>query len=127
MKEIIHSTQAPEAIGPYSHGVRTGNLVFLSAQLPIDKETGDFKDNTIKGQTQQSFMNVQHILKAAGLSMKHIVKTTVLLKNIEDFAGMNEVYQTFFQEDCPARSAYAVADLPKNALVAVEVIACTDI
>lgn len=123
MKEIIHSTQAPDAIGPYSHGVNTGELVFLSGQLPIDKETGNFKDETITGQTHQSLTNVQYILEAAGLSMDHVVKTTVLLKNIDDFAAMNEVYQTFFKENCPARSAYAVADLPKNALVEIEVIA----
>ena len=123
MKNIIATEKAPGAIGPYSQGVKAGNFVFVSGQLPIDPATGAFAGRCIKCHTEQSLKNVQAILEAQGLSMKNVVKTTVLLQNMSDFAAMNEVYATFFTEDCPARAAFEVAKLPKDALVEIEAIA----
>ena len=123
MKTIIATEKAPGAIGPYSQGVKAGNFVFVSGQLPIDPATGAFAGPCIKCQTKQSLLNIQAILEAQGLSLKNVVKTTVLLQNIGDFAAMNEVYATFFTEDCPARAAFEVAKLPKDALVEIEAIA----
>ena len=123
MKNIIATEKAPGAIGPYSQGVKAGNFVFVSGQLPIDPATGAFAGPCIKCQTEQSLKNIQAILESQGLSMKNVVKTTVLLQNIGDFAAMNEVYATFFTEDCPARAAFEVAKLPKDALVEIEAIA----
>ena len=123
MKKIIATEKAPGAIGPYSQAVRAGNLVFVSGQLPIDPATGAFPEGCVKCHTRQALNNIKHILEAEGLSMKNVVKTTVLLKNMDDFAAMNEVYATFFTEDCPARAAFQVAKLPKDALVEIEAIA----
>lgn len=123
MKTIIATEKAPGAIGPYSQGVKAGNFVFVSGQLPIDPATGAFAGPCIKCQTSQSLKNIQAILEAQGLSMKNVVKTTVLLQNMGDFAAMNEVYAEFFTEDCPARAAFEVAKLPKDALVEIEAIA----
>ncbi len=123
MKKIIATEKAPGAIGPYSQGVKAGNYVFVSGQLPIDPATGEFAGPCIACQTKQSLKNVQSILEAEGLSMKNVVKTTVLLKNMDDFAEMNKVYAEFFTEDCPARAAFQVAKLPKDALVEIEAIA----
>ncbi len=123
MKNIIATEKAPGAIGPYSQGVKAGNFVFVSGQLPIDPATGAFPCDCIKAQTEQSLKNVQAILEAQGLTMKNVVKTTVLLQNMSDFAAMNEVYGTFFTEECPARAAFQVAKLPKDALVEIEAIA----
>ena len=123
MKNIIATEKAPGAIGPYSQGVKAGNYVFVSGQLPIDPATGAFPGDCIKCQTKQSLLNIQAILEAQGLSMKNVVKTTVLLKNMDDFADMNGVYAEFFTEDCPARAAFQVAKLPKDALVEIEAIA----
>ncbi len=123
MKNIIATEKAPGAIGPYSQGVKAGNFVFVSGQLPIDPATGAFPCDCIKAQTEQSLKNVQAILEAQGLTMKNVVKTTVLLQNMGDFAAMNEVYGTFFTEECPARAAFQVAKLPKDALVEIEAIA----
>ncbi len=123
MKNIIATEKAPGAIGPYSQGVKAGNFVFVSGQLPIDPATGAFPSDCIKAQTEQSLKNVQAILEAQGLTMKNVVKTTVLLQNMGDFAAMNEVYGTFFTEECPARAAFQVAKLPKDALVEIEAIA----
>lgn len=122
MKKVIATQNAPGAIGPYSQGIVAGDLVFVSGQLPIDPATGSMPDN-IKAQTEQSLKNVQAILEAEGLSMKNVVKTTCLLQNMGDFADMNEVYGTFFTEDCPARAAFQVAKLPKDALIEIEAIA----
>lgn len=120
----ISTSNAPAAIGPYSQAVDSGaGLVFLSGQLPIDPATGAFPEGGIQAQTRQSLRNVQAILVAAGLSLAHVVKTTVFLSDMADFAAMNEVYATFFAEPFPARSAVAVKALPKGALVEIECIA----
>ncbi len=120
----ISTSNAPAAIGPYSQAVDSGaGLVFLSGQLPIDPATGAFPEGGIQVQTRQSLRNVQAILAAAGLSLAHVVKTTVFLSDMADFAAMNEVYATFFAEPFPARSAVAVKALPKGALVEIECIA----
>lgn len=123
MKKIIATTHAPAAIGPYSQAVEVNNTIYISGQLPIDPKTGQFPEGGIKEQTQQSFNNIKAILAEAGLTTDHIVKTTVLLASIEDFGAMNEVYTTQFGDTYPARSAFAVKDLPKGALVEIEVIA----
>ena len=123
MKKVLATEKAPAAIGPYSQGVRGGDYVFVSGQLPIDPATGTFAGEDIASQTRQSLTNIKAILESGGLSMNQVVKTTVLLKNINDFSAMNEVYATFFQGECPARAAFAVAALPKDALVEIEAIA----
>ena len=122
-KERINTEAAPAAIGPYSQGISTNGLVFVSGQLPIDPSTGAFAGETIQEQTEQSIKNIQAILEKKGLSLDDVVKTTVLLKDINDFAAMNEVYAKYFTGDCPARSAFQVVALPKDALVEIEAIA----
>ena len=122
MKEVISSKKAPGAIGPYSQGIVAGGLVFVSEQLPIDAATGVMAEG-IEQQTKQSLTNIQHILAEAGLTMKDVVKTTVFLADMALFGDMNKVYATFFETDCPARSAVAVKALPKDALVEIECIA----
>ena len=122
MKAIITS-KAPAAIGPYSQAIEAGGFVFASGQLPINPATGAFPEGGIKEQTRQSILNAQAILQEAGCSLANVVKTTVLLADIADFAAMNEVYASFFSEPFPARSAFAVRDLPKGALVEIEMIA----
>lgn len=122
MKEVISSKKAPGAIGPYSQGIVAGGLVFVSGQLPIDAATGVMAEG-IEQQTKQSLTNIQHILAEAGLTMKDVVKTTVFLADMSLFGDMNKVYATFFEIDCPARSAVAVKALPKDALVEIECIA----
>ncbi|HIR31303.1 MAG TPA: RidA family protein [Candidatus Faecousia faecavium] len=124
MNHPIHTENAPAAIGPYSQAVQAGNLLFVSGQLPIDPATGAFAGEDIATQTRQSLTNVCSILEKAGYSCADVVKTTVLLANIEDFAAMNAVYAEFFTENCPARAAYAVKDIPKGALVEIEAFAC---
>ena len=124
MNHPIHTENAPAAIGPYSQAVQAGNLLFVSGQLPIDPATGAFAGEDIASQTRQSLTNVRNILEKAGYSCVDVVKTTVLLANIEDFAAMNAVYAEFFTENCPARAAYAVKDIPKGALVEIEAVAC---
>ena len=123
MKEILSTTAAPAAIGPYSQGVKACNLVITSGQIPVDPATGAFAEGGIREQTRQSLLNVQAVLAQAGLGMEHIIKTTVFLKDMNDFAAMNEVYATFFPGNPPARSAVEVARLPKDALVEIEAIA----
>ena len=118
MKEILSTQAAPAAIGPYSQGVSAGGIVITSGQLPVDPATGAFA-----GQTSQSLLNVQAVLAAAGLTLENVIKTTVFLKDMNDFAAMNEVYATFFPGNPPARSAVEVARLPKDALVEIEAIA----
>ena len=122
MKTVIATDKAPAAIGPYSQGIRAGALVFTSGQLPIDPATGAFPD-TIEAQTKQSLENCRAILAAAGLTMENVVKTTVFLKDMNDFAAMNGVYATFFPTNAPARSAVEVARLPKDARVEIECVA----
>ena len=122
-KTAIHTEQAPAAIGPYSQGIQAGNTIYVSGQIPIDPATGEFAGEDIAAQTRQSLTNIREILKAGGADMSHIVKTTVLLKDIADFAAMNEVYAEFFTEPYPARAAFQAAALPKGALVEIEAIA----
>ena len=121
--KAISTSKAPAAIGPYSQAIEAGGMVFASGQLPIDPATGAFPEGGIKEQTRQSILNAQAILQEAGCSLANVVKTTVLLADIADFAAMNEVYASFFSEPFPARSAFAVRDLPKGALVQIEMIA----
>lgn len=123
MKKVLATKEAPAAIGPYSQAVRVDKLVFVSGQLPIDPSTGKFAGEDIVAQTRQSLTNIKNILASDGLTMADVVKTTVLLKNIGDFAAMNEVYATFFEGACPARAAFEVAALPKGALVEIEAVA----
>lgn len=123
MKKALNTEKAPAAIGPYSQGIEANGMVFLSGQLPIDATTGAFPEGGIKEQTRQSLQNAKSILQSAGLDMKNVVKTTVLLSDINDFVAMNEVYSEFFEQPYPARSAFAVRDLPKGALVEIEMIA----
>ena len=121
--KAISTTKAPAAIGPYSQAIEANGFVYASGQLPIDPTTGQFPEGGIKEQTRQSLTNAQNILKEAGIDLSHVVKTTVFLSDIANFAAMNEVYAEFFSEPFPARSAVAVKDLPKGALVEIEVIA----
>ncbi len=121
--KVISTKKAPAAIGPYSQAIRIGNLVYTSGQIPIDPTTGTFVEGGIKEQTCQSLTNVKAILEEAGLSMTNVVKTTVFMADMNDFADMNAVYSEFFSEPYPARSAVAVKTLPKGALVEIEVFA----
>ena len=123
MKNVIATTNAPAAIGPYSQGIQACNLVITSGQLPVDPATGAFAEGGIAGQTRQSLLNVQAILAEAGLTMENVIKTTVFLSDMNNFAAMNEVYATFVPGNPPARSAVEVARLPKDALVEIEAIA----
>lgn len=122
MKEAIATNGAPGAIGPYSQAIDAGSLVFVSGQLPIDPSTGTMPED-IADQTAQSLMNAAAILQSVGLTLDNVVKTTVLLADIADFGAMNEVYSHYFEAPFPARSAFAVRDLPKGARVEIEVIA----
>lgn len=121
--KAIHTDNAPKAIGPYSQAIEANGFIFASGQLPIDPATGKFAEGGIKEQTRQSLTNAQNILKAAGIDLSHVVKTTVFLSDMANFGAMNEVYAEFFKEPFPARSAVAVKTLPKEALVEVECIA----
>ncbi len=121
--KAINTSNAPGAIGPYSQAIEVGNLVYTSGQLPIVPSTGSFVEGGIEEQTRQSLLNIEAILKAAGLSMRNVVKTTVYLSDMNNFAAMNSVYSEFFAEPYPARSAVAVKTLPKEALVEIEVVA----
>ena len=121
--KVINTNKAPKAIGPYSQAIEANRLVITSGQLPIDPATGEFAPGGIKEQTRQSLTNAKAILEEAGISMANVMKTTVFLSDMNNFAAMNEVYAEFFSEPFPARSAIAVKTLPKNALVEVECIA----
>ena len=123
MKKIIATSKAPGAIGPYSQGVIAGNMIFTSGQLPMDAQTGEMVENDIELQTRKSLQNVKAILEEAGSGMEKIVKTTVYLSDMANFVKMNEVYKEFFTGDFPARSAFQVARLPKDALVEIEAVA----
>lgn len=124
MKEIISTTGAPGAIGPYSQAVKAGDLLFVSGQLPIDPATGAFAGDDIAAQTRQSLTNVKNIVAAAGMTMADVVRVGVFLQDMEHFGAMNAVYGEFFTGDCPARAAVQVARLPKDALVEIEAVAC---
>jgi 2-iminobutanoate/2-iminopropanoate deaminase len=121
--KAISTEKAPAAIGPYSQAIEANGFVYASGQLPIDPATGQFPEGGIKEQTRQSILNAQAILESVGLSLSNVVKTTVFLADMNDFAAMNEVYASFFQAPYPARSAVAVKTLPKGAMVEIECIA----
>ena len=123
MKTVISTSKAPAAIGPYSQAIQIGDLLFVSGQVPIDPSTGAIVEGDVKAQAQQSLNNLKAILNAAGTNMGAVVKTTVFLADMNDFAAMNEVYAQFFQEPFPARSAVQAARLPKDAKVEIEAIA----
>lgn len=125
MKQVLHTDKAPAAIGPYSQGTaaKGGEIVFVSGQLPIDAATGNFAGEDIAAQTRQSLLNVQAILESHGCTLDNVIKTTVFLKDMNEFAQMNEVYATFFTAEPPARAAVEVARLPKDAKVEIEAVA----
>lgn len=124
MKKAIATKNAPAAIGPYSQAIEVGDMVFVSGQLPVDPVTGEFEPGGVKELTRRSLTNIKNILAATGLTMEHVVKTTVFLADMADFAEMNEAYASFFEGVAPARSAMAVKTLPKGARVEIECIAC---
>lgn len=121
--QVLHTDKAPKAVGPYSQAIEVNGFVFASGQLPIDPTTNEFVVGGVKEQTRQSLTNALHVLQSAGLDLSSVVKTTVYLSDISNFGPMNEVYSDFFKEPYPARSAFAVKDLPKGALVEIECIA----
>ena len=123
MNERIATETAPAAIGPYSQAIKAGNTIYVSGQIPIDPAKGEFAGDDIASQTRQSLTNIKNILAAAGTDMSHVVKTTVLLADIADFAAMNDVYAEFFTEPYPARAAFQAAAIPKGALVEIEAVA----
>ena len=121
--KVLHSDHAPKALGPYSQAIEVNGFVFTSGQIPIDPATDKFVEGGIKEQTRQSLTNIQNVLKEAGIDLSHVVKTTVFLSDMDNFAAMNEVYAEFFVQPFPARSAVAVKTLPKGALVEIECVA----
>ena len=121
-KEIISTDKAPAAVGPYSQAVRWGDFVFISGQIPIDPSTGQ-SQNDIKSQTLQVMKNLEEVLTAAGSSLEKVTKTTLFIKNMDDFSVINEVYTSFFKQDPPARSTVEVARLPKDVMIEIEAIA----
>lgn len=127
MKKIISTENAPKAVGPYSQAVWANDLLFISGQIPIDPSTGKFISEDVKEQTKQVFKNLGSILQEAGMDFENIVKATVYLADMNDFAAMNEVYASFFEKDFPARAAFQVVKLPLGAKVEIEAIAVRDI
>lgn len=123
MKKQIATPNAPAAIGPYSQAIMAGNMIFVSGQLPIVPATGEFPSADISAQTRQSLENIKAILESEGYTMADVVKTTCLLDNIADFAAMNAVYAEYFATEAPARAAFEVGKLPKNALIEIEAVA----
>ena len=123
MKRIINTTNAPAAIGPYSQAVEANGTLYISGQVPINPSVGKIETTEVIAQTEQVFANINAILIEAGYSFADVVKSTVFLSDIADFAGMNEVYKKYYQSECPARSAFAVKALPLGALVEIETIA----
>jgi len=123
MKKCINSEKAPKAIGPYSQAVEANGTLYISGQLPVDVTTGKFVEGGVKEQTEQVMKNIGYILEQAGYSFKDVVKPTCLLSDISGFAEMNAVYGEYYKEECPARAAFAVKDLPLGALVEIETIA----
>ena len=126
MKKEISTPNAPYAIGPYSQGVKIGNMVFVSGQLPIDPQTGKFPDDDIAVLTRRSLDNISAVLYEAGMTMRDVVKTTIFLVDMNDFKAVNEVYAGYFDDVAPARSAVAVAELPKGARIEIEAIAISE-
>ena len=125
-KEVIITEKAPKALGPYSAGIKAGNLVFTAGQLGLDPQSGDFVAGGIEAQTQKALENLSAVLEAAGSSLAQVVKTTVFLKDMNDFGAMNGVYGQFFTDKFPARSAVQAARLPKDGLVEIEAIALVE-
>jgi 2-iminobutanoate/2-iminopropanoate deaminase len=123
MKEVVSTARAPKAIGPYSQGIKANGLLFLSGQVALDPQTGEFIGSDVRQQTERVFENIKGVLEAAGANLNHVVKTTVFLKDMNDFAAMNEVYAGYFAAAPPARSTVQAARLPKDALIEIEVIA----
>lgn len=123
MKEIISTEKAPAAIGPYSQAVKVGNLLFTSGMIPIDPATNTLVEGGIEVQTERALENVKALLEASGTSMDKVVKTVVFIKNMDDFAKVNEIYAKYFTSDFPARSCVEVARLPKDVLIEMEAIA----
>lgn len=123
MKQVISTDQAPQAIGPYSQAIEVNNMVFTSGVISIDPKTNTLVAGTIEEQTEQVLSNLKNLLEAAGTSMDNVVKTVVFIKNMDDFATVNEIYANYFTKDCPARSCVEVARLPKDVLIEVEAIA----
>lgn len=123
MKEVLETKNAPAAIGPYSQGIKSGELVFVSGQIPVNPSSGLIEAQDIEGQARQSLINVGEVLKSAGLSYENVVKTTCFIKDMADFSDFNKVYSEYFKNECPARSCVAVKELPKDALCEVEVMA----
>ena len=121
--QVIHTENAPKAIGPYSQAVKAGNMLFVSGQVPFVPETMEIVEGDVKAQTAQSLKNVQAILAEAGLDFSHVVKSTVFIKDMNEFAAINEVYAEYFGENKPARACVEVARLPKDVKVEIEVIA----
>ncbi len=123
MKKKISTPKAPQAVGPYSQAIMVNNTLYTSGQIAIDPATGQMVENSIELQTRQVMINLQNLLSESGFSFSDVVKTTVFLKNMDDFATVNAIYAEYFTEDAPARSCVAVSSLPKNALIEVELIA----
>ncbi len=122
MKKVIFSQEAPAAVGPYSHAIDCGNLVFLSGQVPLVPQTGKIAEGGIEGQTRQMFANIKAVLESCGLGLDSVVKTTVFMTDLKDFNTFNEIYGEYFPENPPARSCVQVAALPKDALVETECV-----
>lgn len=123
-KEIITSDKTPKAIGPYSIATKFDDLIFTAGQLGFDPQSGELVSGGVEAETRQALTNLGNVLEAAGSSLDNVLKTTVFLRDINDFARMNAIYAEFFKEDCPARSAFQVAALPKGAAVEIEAVAC---
>lgn len=126
MREVINSKKAPAAIGPYSQAVKVNGFLFISGQLPMDPETMEIVDGDIQQQTKQSIENIKAILEEAGLNLNNVIKTTVFIKDMEDFSKINEVYGSYFNENKPARACIEVAKIPKDAGVEIEAIAIVE-
>jgi len=123
MKEAVHTDRAPNPIGPYSQGIRANGFIFLAGQVALDPKSGELISGDVRQQTERTLENLKGVLEAAGANLNHVVKVTIFLKNMGDFAGMNEIYARYFPKLPPARSTVEVARLPKDALVEVELIA----
>jgi 2-iminobutanoate/2-iminopropanoate deaminase len=122
-RDIVHTDKAPKAIGPYSQAIRTDSMIYTAGQTGLDPVSGELVEGGVEAQTRQVLTNLQNVLEAAGSSLGHVVKTTVFLKDMNDFSKMNPIYAEFFGENLPARSTVAVAGLPKGGLVEIEAVA----
>jgi 2-iminobutanoate/2-iminopropanoate deaminase len=126
MKQVLNTENAPKALGPYSQGIKAGCLIFLSGQLGLDPKTNDFAEGGVVEQTRQALNNLKHVIESDGSKMENVVKTTVFLKDMNDFQSMNMIYGEFFKSEPPARSTVQVAALPKGGLVEIEAIVKVD-